>query len=722
MEYAKYKNEIEKEYLLNIEIQKQNLKSLPNYENIPRKLDPITQEMIDDYNIQFRPMRDGKRYKYFKPAGKVILENIDDLIKQGKIDEPFSDAELQYINDRMNNLVKERKTLLSLFTVKKKQLTDYKNKTKKSPEVMKTEIEKQENNLKQITDDINDLARDIIYYQNEITKNNKTKYDFDMMVAGINTRNERKLNEYKKTLNILNDSDIELNQKTGESEQEYLDRLENLTKIEYETPERAKLYNINEFKKNMKEIIFTEWKVENILKSLPITDIFMLNKTFPKFKQDVIEVFGINNLRVSVDEYIYLIKLHLSKANSLNVLGITSSNNTASSKKPILTVGSDVDYSNNDMYDVDKSVDYSKNDLDDLDKTTMYDSVYKLQKKSDKDVEELTSSLNDLDTSGKKSKPIDDSLNKSSSKEDETPIKYDLSKDKKTLRIKKGTSEVYFKINEVVIKDPKKFKPKTAPIVLYTYSKSQEFEDIKKFYVTNAKNKSFADRIKLILVDNVQFSEKEFNQFIKDSTLKGNDKPTPKGLFAFLQMFKLKLDEKYPIQKQTASGIKKKKIIIKKGAKLKQVPKHCEFGKLVILLNKLYHSNMLSIKDKNNINVQGLPNTKVSDDFVNLIMKICTNKDVIKNDVYNLDQKEIILYNILISKAGLSKKYEIDVKKTVKILKDRLTLLEGEIQAGNNNNDLKKELYDVIFKLSNIGAIPVSSARKYYNDTVKTYF
>ena len=106
MEYAKYKNEIEKEYLLNIEIQKQNLKSLPNYENIPRKLDPITQEMIDDYNIQFRPMRDGKRYKYFKPAGKVILENIDDLIKQGKIDEPFSDAELQYINDRMNNLVK----------------------------------------------------------------------------------------------------------------------------------------------------------------------------------------------------------------------------------------------------------------------------------------------------------------------------------------------------------------------------------------------------------------------------------------------------------------------------------------------------------------------------------------------------------------------------------------------------------------------------------------
>lgn len=721
MEYAKYKNEMEKEYLLNIEIQKQNLKSLPNYENIPRKLDPITQEMIDDYNIQFRPMRDGKRYKYFKPAGKVILENIDDLIKQGKIDEPFSDTELQYINDRMNNLVKERKSLLSLFTVKKKQLTDYKNKTKKSPDEMKEEIENQENNLKQITDDINDLARDIIYYQNEITKNNKTKYDFDMMVAGINTRNERKLNEYKKTLNILNDSDIELNQKTGESEQEYLDRLENLTNIEYASPERAKLYNINEFKKNMKEIIFTEWKVENILKSLPITDIFMLNKTFPKFKKDVIEVFGINNLRVSVDEYIYLIKLHLSKANSLNVLGITASSNTASSKKPILTVdksvgsdestsyidksvGSDVDYSNNDMYDVDKSVDYSKNDLDDLDKTT----------------EKLD---NNLDTSGKKPKSIDDSLNKSSSKED---VNFGLSEDKKTLRIKKGTSEVFFKINEVVNEKAK--KKTTNPIVFYAYNTSQKFEDIKTFLISDPRNKTFADRIKIIL-DNVQFSEEQKEKFINESKLPGSAYASPSGLFAFLKnKLNLKLDEKYPQQtapQQTASGFKKpekKKIIIKKGAKLKQVPKHCEFGKLVILLNKLYHSNMLSIKDKNNINVQGLPNTKVSDDFVNLIMKICTNKDVIKNDVYNLDQKEIILYNILISKAGLSKKYEIDVKKTVKILKDRLTLLEGQIQAGNNNNDLKKELYNVIFKLSNIGAIPVSSARKYYNDTVKTYF
>jgi hypothetical protein len=131
---------------------------------------------------------------------------------------------------------------------------------------------------------------------------------------------------------------------------------------------------------------------------------------------------------------------------------------------------------------------------------------------------------------------------------------------------------------------------------------------------------------------------------------------------------------------------------------------------------------MLSVKDKNNVNVQGIPNTKVSNNFVNLLMKICTNKKINKKDINNLNQKEMILYNVLISKAGLSKDYDTDIKNTIKTLKNRLQLIEGEIVAGNNNDILKKDLYDVVFKLSNIGAIAISSARKYYNETLKLYF
>ena len=73
-------------------------------------------------------------------------------------------------------------------------------------------------------------------------------------------------------------------------------------------------------------------------------------------------------------------------------------------------------------------------------------------------------------------------------------------------------------------------------------------------------------------------------------------------------------------------------------------------------------------------------------------------------------------------KAGLNKKYNIDNTKAIKLLKDRLELVEGQILAGNTNEEIKKELYDIVFKLANIGATNLSSSRKYYKDTVKLMF
>ena len=70
----------------------------------------------------------------------------------------------------------------------------------------------------------------------------------------------------------------------------------------------------------------------------------------------------------------------------------------------------------------------------------------------------------------------------------------------------------------------------------------------------------------------------------------------------------------------------KKQLVVQKVASIKDVPNKCEFGKLIILLNKLYHNNILSVKDKNGINVQGIPNSQVGDKFVDIIMKICNNE------------------------------------------------------------------------------------------------
>lgn len=76
----------------------------------------------------------------------------------------------------------------------------------------------------------------------------------------------------------------------------------------------------------------------------------------------------------------------------------------------------------------------------------------------------------------------------------------------------------------------------------------------------------------------------------------------------------------------------------------------------------------------------------------------------------------------MIKKAGLTKKYNIDNTKAIKLLKARLELVEGEILAGNTNEEIKKELYDIVFKLANLGATSLSNSRKYYKDVVKLMF
>ncbi len=86
-------------------------------------------------------------------------------------------------------------------------------------------------------------------------------------------------------------------------------------------------------------------------------------------------------------------------------------------------------------------------------------------------------------------------------------------------------------------------------------------------------------------------------------------------------------------------------LVVQKGANIKEVPYRCEFGKSVILLNKLYYNNILSVKDSKGINIQGIPNSKVDDKFVNIIMKICNNEDINNKDILELTDKDAICFN-----------------------------------------------------------------------------
>jgi hypothetical protein len=152
------------------------------------------------------------------------------------------------------------------------------------------------------------------------------------------------------------------------------------------------------------------------------------------------------------------------------------------------------------------------------------------------------------------------------------------------------------------------------------------------------------------------------------------------------------------------------------------VPKLANFGKNIILLNKLYYKNILSIKDKKMHSVEHMPNVKVSDTLADIIFNMCKNANANKPTKETLDtlkSSERVLFDLLLYVSGLSKSKSISAvsgnskDKHIKELKERLKLVEAEIQAGNNNPVVKAELKDIVNKLVLYHVISQNNGKEY---------
>ena len=151
------------------------------------------------------------------------------------------------------------------------------------------------------------------------------------------------------------------------------------------------------------------------------------------------------------------------------------------------------------------------------------------------------------------------------------------------------------------------------------------------------------------------------------------------------------------------------------GMKNEEVPKTANFGKNIILLNKLYYKNILSVKNKKMHSVEHLPNVKVSDTLAEIIFDMCRNVQPTKETLDTLKSSERELFDLLLYVSGLSKSKSIGTKKDVHIkeLKERLKLVESQIRAGNNNPVVKSELKEIIQKLYLYNAISMNNGKAY---------
>ena len=744
-----YKNEMDREMLLNIEIQKQNLKALPERFKPQKKVvSPVTQQMIDDYKQQFRDSYKrtddkgtSKFYKFLIPEAEPTLEIIDkdellksgilkqeftvDVIKQKLIDlnladELTRDISIDDIKDQINYLafteypdqeqglrdqyriIEEAKIRINELTAKRNIKTQYDDeyinldkKIKNNEERIKLANETIPNviiRLENITTQINQLTR-------IIEENDENKLYNEKVLYTIEQNNKKKLADYAKTIQIMNNGEISLEQQQGESEQDYLKRLADVALIE-EDPTRAFLYNTNQFKKNLKTLIKSEWKIENLIKSFSNDDQFLLNKTFAGFKKHFNNLYGPGNKDLDVEEYVNIIREYIdSEATSLIKKAGTKREKEEEKGEPAEEPRLIKRYVK-DLYD------------DDEDETKADDSEPIDQGFLPGDEVQAPA------PAPARAPPVDtssviyaDVVQPDKYKDLEISKRGDILEFKNTLNDK----YVYFKLG------PKPPGPNTNEIIYYSFNGTFGEDDIKELKY-GEKLGSFPGNFKKILSDPSGFklwSEdiKLLEKKIKE--ISGLSGFVPSAFIIFFKSF----TSGSGLKKSTGKPKKtKKQLVVQKGANIKEVPYRCEFGKSVILLNKLYYNNILSVKDSKGINIQGIPNSKVDDKFVNIIMKICNNEDINNKDVLELTDKDAILFSVLMNKSGLKKKYNIDNTKSIKALKDRLALVEGQMLAGNTNDEIKTELYDIVFKLAQLGATSLSVARKYFKDTEKLMF
>lgn len=174
-------------------------------------------------------------------------------------------------------------------------------------------------------------------------------------------------------------------------------------------------------------------------------------------------------------------------------------------------------------------------------------------------------------------------------------------------------------------------------------------------------------------------------------------------------------DLDYPIAKEPTGEEDEEGLVYKIGWGVKEevIPEMVDFGKIKLALHKLFYKNTLSARHKNLGRIAGFPNVKVSDELVAIIMKLAKGQKVIKQEIDTLTKTEQILYDKLLSLANLHKNAPNNKDATITALKDRMELIGGQIEAGNDNKLLVKELYHIVHALKNFGVISNKEATKF---------
>ena len=242
------------------------------------------------------------------------------------------------------------------------------------------------------------------------------------------------------------------------------------------------------------------------------------------------------------------------------------------------------------------------------------------------------------------------------------------------------------------------------------------YSDIKKFKLAQQSKPTYkTDVLDSMVIDNDVF-QYGVNDFMKEFLFTYPDLDNQYKVPS--QDVKQWFEDRKNAMPQSGSGLHKK---TKKTKKIKEPKKgivivknkeKLEFGNYLFDKKKLMKHNILSLTHKNNgYKINGYPNIKVSDN----LKKFFTKQNVHSNKTKLTENEREFIHSLSnVSDVNLSKSKQKVMGKDpydeVTDMRDRLTILTGQIDSGNDNIEINNEIGEIITKLVKMNKISRESA------------
>lgn len=160
-------------------------------------------------------------------------------------------------------------------------------------------------------------------------------------------------------------------------------------------------------------------------------------------------------------------------------------------------------------------------------------------------------------------------------------------------------------------------------------------------------------------------------------------------------------------------GFKHKKIKVGSGIAIQEEPKFVMFGKYLLNKPHLYNDSKFTLRFPSGGGIPTLKPISISDDFREFLIDLIENSKPDEKLYKSVPTNEKLYFQKAVKGAGLVHQFGIKpiADDSDKKDADRYKLLLGELQAGNNNKDLVKELRALIIKFINNGRMKVSEGQ-----------